>query len=59
MLDSYENRKGHMLAFGLVANSVISVVFGQNKEMLGHYLSSLIETGLKDYPFLGSKFHFY
>ena len=55
MLDSYENRKGYMLAFGLVANTIISVILGENKEIIGELAAGRIAVALKSYPFLSSK----
>ena len=56
MLDSYENRKGYMLAFGLTVNSIISVIFGTNAELFGADLTAQIDTVLKEHAFLSSKF---
>jgi len=55
MLDSYENRKGYMLAFGLTVNSIISVIFGNNAELIGLQLAAQTQVLLKDYAFLSSK----
>lgn len=55
MLDSFENRKGYMLAFGLVANTIISVILGENKELIGALVAGRIDLALKSYPFLGGK----
>eukprot|EP00111_Clytia_hemisphaerica_P019714 TCONS_00058184-protein len=52
MLDSFENRKGYMMAFGLAANSIVDVIFGENSEMIGHDLSKQIDGQLKNYSFL-------
>eukprot|EP00111_Clytia_hemisphaerica_P010777 TCONS_00031494-protein len=53
MLDSYENRKGYMLAFGLAANSIISVVMGANDELLGTKLNVQVDREISKLPFLG------
>ena len=55
MLDSFENRKGYMMAFGLAANSIVSVIFGDNKELIGKNFSDLVDGQLSQYPFLSSK----
>ena len=55
MLDSYENRKGYMLAFGLAANSIISVILGANHELLGYELSATVDREMKKVPFLGGE----
>ena len=44
-----------MLAFGLVANSIISVVFSQYEELLGHEIADSITNSLIGYPFFSSK----
>ena len=55
MLDSFENRKGYVLAFGLVTNSIISVVLGEEKELLGADTAADIQSGLSEYPFFKGK----
>ena len=59
MLDSFENRKGYMMAFGLAANSIVSVIFGDNKELIGKHFSDLVDGQLSQYPFLSSKLLFH
>lgn len=51
MLDSYENRKGYVLAFGVTVNSIISIIFGDNKLLLGYWLDSKVSAFTKDFPF--------
>ena len=55
MLDSFENRKGYMMAFGLAANSIVSVIFGANEELLGEELNGLVEKEISKMPFLSGK----
>ena len=44
-----------MLAFGLTVNSIISVLFGDNAEMIGDTLAKETEILLSEYAFLSSR----
>lgn len=54
MLDSYENRKGYMLSFGMTVAAVVSVFIGQDAQLLGGLNSIIVKAG-KSFPFVGCK----
>ena len=43
MLDSYENRFGNALAFGVTTSYCLHVLFGSSKNVLGTYVGSALE----------------
>ena len=56
MLDSYENRHGFALAFGLTVSSCLSILFGKYEDVIGIKNAADIDT----FPsYLASEFYFY
>ena len=43
MLDSYENRFGNALAFGVTTSYCLHVLFGSSKNVLGTYVGNALE----------------
>ena len=57
MLDSYENRIGYMLAFGVIITAIARVFVGDDAMLFGVQLNKRISEVVKDYSFIGSKYH--
>ena len=58
MLDSFENRNGYMLAFGLAANSIIDAIIGGNNELIGEDMNKIVERETSRLKFLKGRCEF-